>query len=78
MLPFDFAPQCEVMLLTVSAAALPLRRSDLGCAKQLKFTVVVREKGTREESKVGAFFASVPTNFTGSVLQRLMLWGIYL
>ncbi len=48
MRPFDFAPQCEVMLLALSAPASPLRRSDLGCAQQLRFSVAAREKGAED------------------------------
>jgi hypothetical protein len=45
-----FPPSRQVMLLALSAPACPLRRSDLGCARQLRFRVTARDKRAAEEA----------------------------
>jgi hypothetical protein len=42
------------MLLAVSAPSSTLRRSDLGCAKQMRFCVAVRDKGAADVAQVRA------------------------
>jgi hypothetical protein len=39
------------MLLALHAPSSPLRRSDLGCAAELRFSVAARERGAAEEAK---------------------------
>eukprot|EP00879_Flechtneria_rotunda_P019207 GHRR01020168.1.p1 GENE.GHRR01020168.1~~GHRR01020168.1.p1 ORF type:complete len:310 (+),score=106.75 GHRR01020168.1:118-1047(+) len=43
MYPFDFAPQCEVLLLLASAPKHPFRRNDLYTSGKLCFKVHARE-----------------------------------
>ncbi|KAF6261919.1 hypothetical protein COO60DRAFT_1678673 [Scenedesmus sp. NREL 46B-D3] len=48
MYPFDFAPQCEVLLLLASAPKHALHHNDLGCSGKLQFRVHARELGKEQ------------------------------